>query len=154
MSDALYFSGVPTKPDVDRLQSAFGVPEEGKLITYDEIGQVIGCKYRTSRFSCITNAWRRSLETKHQVILGCVPGKGFFRLNPDDRVDLSGSKTRSGFRSIGKAGRIVACTDRNRLSPENQRAADHVCRVVASVKLAIATASKQIDLPDISKKSA
>lgn len=152
MSSSIHFAGVPTKPDVDRMQSVFGVPDEGRLITYEEIEQVIGCKYRSNRFTSVVNAWRKSLESKHQVILGCDPGKGVYRLNPDDRLDLSGSKLRSGFRSVGKSGRIVAFTERARLSPENQRAADHITRVVSSVKLAIATAAKQIDLPDLSKR--
>lgn len=145
-------AGIPTAPDVDRLEKEFGIPEEGVLIPWEAIEAACGSSRGEHRFATVVTAWRRRLSNKHNVILGPVPGKGLVRLNANERIELAVSKRQSGFRFIGKSVRISTMTDKSRLTPENLRAAEHNERVASAIKLAIGTAAKPQELPSIGKK--
>ncbi len=56
----LYFGGLPTEMDVRRLRDAF-TPKVGTGVTYEEIENVIGARYKSGRFDSVTSAWRRGL---------------------------------------------------------------------------------------------
>lgn len=148
----IFFSGVPTKPDVEKLRDALKIPEEGVLIPWERFESVLGFKRTTHRFSTVLQAWRRGLESEHQIIMGAVSGKGLMRLAPNDRIEHGAAKTRRGVRQIGRGARIVLFTDRSRLTPENQKAADHLTRCATAMKLAMATAAKEISLPSLEVK--
>lgn len=148
----IHFTGVPTAPDVRRLRDKFGVPDEGKLITYESLEETLGYKRDSVRFRTVVYAWRRALESEHSALMEAVPSKGLVRMTPDERVEHSDGKKKSGLRAIGRAVRIVAFTDRARLTPENQHLADHLTKCGAAIKLAIATASKPEKLPELAKK--
>lgn len=147
----LFQGGVPTKPDVDKLREKFGVPKEGAVITWKQIEDVIGCKKGSSRFATVVDAWRKAMDREHQLIFGPVRGQGLKALPPDDRIELSSQKRKSGIRMVGRSFKIATFTDRNRLTPENQRVQDHILRSAAAIKLAVATAAKGIDLPSLEK---
>jgi hypothetical protein len=147
----LFLGGTPTKLDVDKLRDKFGVPKEGDVITFDDLESVLSVSRRTFRFKTVLNAWRKALDREHNVVFGPDRGKGLICLPPNERIELSLHKSRIGVRMVGRAGRIASCTDRARLTPENQRAADHMERSVAAIKLALATSAKAVKLPSLEK---
>lgn len=140
----LYFRGVPTKPDVDKLRAVFGVPGEDVLITYDSIAEVIGSPRGSSRFHTVMNAWRNALEVEHKIVMRAEPGKGLVAMPPNDLVCTSVRQTACKMRQAARwVGRSIIA-DRKRLTPENKRAADHLAKVGAALKLAAATAAPQL----------
>lgn len=148
----LYLGGVPTKPDVDKLREKFGVPKEGQVVEFSEIEETIGVHRRSPRFNTVVQSWRKALDREHNVVFGPERGVGLVCLPPDDRIELAVHKRKVGVRMIGRAGRFASFTDKARLTPENKRAADHMERSVAAIKLALATSAKRIELPDPEKK--
>lgn len=148
----LFLGGVPTKPDVDKLREAFGVPAEGTLLPWKSIESACGLKRGTHRFTTVVVAWRKALDREHNVILGPCQGKGLVCLPPNERVQLSAGKVKSGVRMVGRGARISATSDRSRMSPESQATADHINRMSASIRLALATESKGSTLPSLEVK--
>lgn len=147
----LFLGGVPTKPDVDKLRKAFGVPAEGTVIKHEEVEALLGYPRTSCRFKTVLESWRRSLDREHNVIFGPQRGIGIVVLPPNERIELSAHKIRVGGRIIGRAGRIAVTTDQTRLTPDNRRASEHVQRTVASIRLAVVTSAKQIDMPSPEK---
>lgn len=147
----LFLGGVPTKPDVEKLRKHYGVPKEGVVIRFDEMEELLAMNRRTFRFKTVLNSWRKAMDREHNVVFGPERGVGLVALPPNGRVELGAHKFRFGSRMIGRAGRIVATTDSARLTPENQRAADHITRTVSSIKLAMVTSSKPQALPSLEK---
>ena len=148
----LFLGGVPTKPDVDKLREAFGVPKEGALISWDDIEKASGLKRRTHRFNTVVASWRRGLDREHNVVMGAEAGKGLICLPPNERVQTSAGKVRSGLRMVGRGARISMATDRSRLSEEGKATADHINRMAASIRLAMATEAKAKELPSLEGK--
>lgn len=147
--NALFANSVPTKPDVDALMAKFGAPEEGKLIAYSEVEAVVNCAKGTFRFNTITNAWRKRLMRESNILLGCEAGKGFVRLEPNSRVEHGSKKITSGIRSVRRGATIVNSTERDRLTPENKRVAEHCQKLHSAIELARATEAQKIKLPGI-----
>jgi len=127
---------VPTAPDVRRLVDAYGVPTIGTLYTHDEIEGVIKESRTSSRYRTVTLAWRRQIEREHDIILGAEPGQGFVALRPEERIDYSGRKLKTGVRAVRRAGRVVSTTDTSKLTREQVERADHVRRVAGAVTAA------------------
>ncbi len=142
----LYFRGLPTGTDVRLLTDRFGVPPEGAEIDYSEIADLIGCAPGSVRFRTVTDAWRRKLEREHNSVLLPV-GAAFKCADPHERVSHSGSRFRAGLRIALKAGSRAQATDRKRLSPEDQRAADHIVGMSASFRQAQSAAARELAYP-------
>lgn len=150
---ALFAGGIPTSIDVGKLLQAFGVPEENEVITHEEIENTIGTGRRSHRYGTVLAAWKRALETKHNVILGSVPGVGYKALPPTERIDMATSKYRSGLRATGRASNVAMSTDRSRLDDEARRAQDFLRSINAKLRLAAATTAKEITYPEPSANS-
>lgn len=139
--------GVPTKMDVDKLIEAFGVPSEGRLISYGEISREVGCDRDTTRFKTVVHAWRRRLYKVHNVVLDCEPNKGYRVADPTTRVVIAKGQHVGGLRRIRRAGAIAGTTSDDRLDPEHRRVRDHLVRVSSVLQLAAATEAKRITMP-------
>ena len=125
--------GVPTDLDVRRLREAFGVPEIGTVITYDEVTAVLKIPRTTCRWRTVTGAWRRGLMAECRIIMGCKQGEGFIALDDPSKVDLGAHKLRSGLRAFRRTSKVIAHTDMNKLTTEERRRADHVQVVATSM---------------------
>lgn len=150
--NGVFLGGVPTKPDVDKLRETYGVPDENTGIPYAAIENLIGCKKGSFRFQTVVNAWRKSLVREHHVVLSPDRGIGLIRLTENGKAELAVSTESKGFRAIRKASVIANITVRSKLSEENRTAIDHLNHRNAALRLAMATAAKQIELPDPEKK--
>ena len=147
-----FLAGVPTKPDVDRLRKAFGIPAVGVVIKWDEFEQVLQLNRSTHRFKVVLSSWRKSLFREHHVLIAAERGVGLVRLDNNGNLVEAVKKEAEGWRRIGRSIRILSITDRNDLTPENKVAADRLELRIAAVKLAAATAAKALPAPDLSKK--
>lgn len=140
--------GLPTDLDVSRLQEKFGVPKPGDFISYAEISECLGNHRKESRFWTVTNSWRKKLFKENNLVTEAVRDEGFEFLDSHKRVTHSVNKFKGGLRKVGRASLVAASTDRTRLAPEEIRVCDHVQNVGAQLKLAAATAARQLTYAD------
>lgn len=140
----IFHNGVPTGPDVERLEAALGIPAVDTLIPYASIDQVLGCTRKVKRWGSVVAAWRGKLSRQYSLELKAVPNEGFQVLNNSQRVELSGDKFKSGLRRIGKGVRIAAATPSLGLKPEEVRARDHIVNVGAMIRQSAATAARDL----------
>ena len=147
--DSLIFNaGVPTAPDVTRLEEAFPDLPDGKLIQWDEMETVLHFTKTDSRFRTVVGAWRKKLERERNIILGAVAGVGLEVLTREQRCEVGGSKLKRGIRSVKRGGAVILKTDRTGLPDEVCRAADHVVRLSAMITQTAATEAKKLRYPD------
>lgn len=140
----MYFGGVPTDLDVEKLKTKFGVPAPGTAISYQAIAECLGISRNEFRWHSVVGAWRRHLDRQFNVILKAVKNDGFVALDPSGRVDYSGRKYKGGLRQVVRAATVAARTDRGSLSPEEVRVCDHIQNTGASLRLAAATAARSL----------
>lgn len=148
----LFLGGIPTKPDVDKLRAAFGVPKVGELILHERYEDALGMKRTVRRLKTVRYEWHKKLETEHACFMEAVPGKGYARLSLDGRIEHAAGKEKRSFRMLRKALAIVARTDQTGLTAENRKVAESITRRNAAVRLALATEAKAITLPDLEKR--
>ena len=69
--------GLPTKPDVDLLLSAYPNLQIGDNISYADIEEILSVEWRTARFKTVTTQWRKRL---HEIglVVECSPGAFFY----------------------------------------------------------------------------
>lgn len=149
-----FFGGLPTEFDVKKMFERFGIPEPTQIISYDDIETCIAVKKNSFRFRTVTNAWRKQMELKHNLIFKAIPGNGFECLNPSGRVDFSFIKHGRGLKQVAKATNIAATTERTNLNPEELRRCDYVQNIGGTIKVMCATARKQLVYPDPVKQEA
>jgi hypothetical protein len=140
--------GVPTAPDVKRLDEALGVPSEGTIILYTRLSEIIQSPKASNRFRTVLHAWRRKLFREHNVELDPTgDAQGLIALPPGDRIGKAVRNHASGRRKQRRAWYLSSMTDRNRLSSTEQQAQDFLYRRHAAERLAEITASKPLRIP-------
>lgn len=142
----VYFGGVPTDADVEKLRQRYGAPAIGTRISYNDLQIVTGCAKMSNRFKTVVEAWRRKLEREHNLLLKAIPGIGYEVLDNHGRVNLAGTMHHHGLRKIMRAGMIAATTERAELSEPERRVCDHIAANGAAARLAIKTAPKCITI--------
>jgi alkylated DNA nucleotide flippase Atl1 len=150
MSDGkeLFFGGIPTAPDVERLVEKLGDIKEGQVVAYDDISKIIREDKNTNRFRSVVGAWIRKMGRERNLVLEAVPNVGYKVLLPSERVDYSGRKVRHGFRRIKRGASVARSTSRETLSEDQRRTVDHLSQIDATLRLAEATQAKRLQLPD------
>jgi hypothetical protein len=140
--------GVPTAPDVKRLDEALGVPIEGSVILYDRLSEIIQAPKKSNRFRTVLNAWRRKLFREHNIELDPTgDAQGLIVLPPGGRIGKAVRNHASGRRKQKRAWYLSSMTDRERLSPTERNAQDFLHRRHAAERLAEITASKPLNIP-------
>jgi len=140
----VWFKGISTDPEIRKLNDKYGIPAEGKIITYEDIAATIGANYQTPRFDVVYQRWVRLLYTRHNVKMLCRLGEGVYAAKPDERVDWSKDELTRGLRKFRRAGRVVRDTDYARLSPEAQKGADFVLKMDGAFRTISATIRKEL----------
>lgn len=147
----LFFGGVPTGPDIKALREAF--PEEemtpGDVIQYSIVEELLGVTVQTSRFRTVTTRWRKIVEKESKIILGVKPGVGFVVLSDSDKVDLSGAKIRSSFRSARRSFVVTGYVDTKNLSEHEVNRLDSLKRSAAAVLCAHQVKGVRNNLPSL-----
>jgi hypothetical protein len=141
----LFGAGVPTAIDVDRIISELGVPEPGEVIKYKALEYLLGIKRDQNRFKSVVTAWRRRMERLHNLLFTAVVNEGYQCLSSSGRVTVASGLYKHALRRVGRAATVAAKTDRTGLTEDEKRACDHVQNTGAQLRLAAATAARQID---------
>lgn len=142
--DQMFFKGIPTDIDLDKLRVRFAVPAPGTIITYQEIESALGISKGSHRFKTVVCAWRRKLDREHNILMKAQVGIGLVSLDGHGRIDTASRTHVQGLKKIRKSGEIAARTGDEDLTPEEKRARDHTISVSASLILAAKTAAKTI----------
>lgn len=117
-----FFGGVPTDPDVKKLEAQFGMPTPGTLISHHDIAACIGVPWRSSRYRTVVDRWRRKLMRESNVDTGAEPGVGIKVLTPPERLVASEKDFKGAVVDIGRAGtRITAIPAEGLTEPERER---------------------------------
>lgn len=151
----VFFGGVPTGPDVNKLVAAFPaeVLTSGYKIPYDEVSKIIGYDQKTSRWRSVTNAWRKKIEKDCNIFIRCDSAEHeFIVLSEGGKVQLSGDKLRSAVTSARRSISILTAVELKKLSDDERKQYDfHTSRaglIVASGQLR----SNKNNLPEITAK--
>ena len=132
----MYFGGIPTGPDVERLMEAYPVDGlvPGVIIPYVDTGKAIHSDVRSSRWKTITNAWRRKLENESNIIIECDPlSASFYVLSEGEKVGLSRKKLRSSVKLARRSMVVSAQVDIKQLSVEQRKDHDFNTNKAAAV---------------------
>lgn len=132
----LFFGGLPTKIEVDRLMTKFGVPKEGEKITWQQVAEVISVPPRTNRFVSVVQAWRRLLFREHNTYMTCDGDNAIYAADPDTRVTKSAHKVANSRRAIARAILVTYQTDASRLSETKLRVREHLLKTGDKLRLA------------------
>lgn len=141
-----FFGGVPTAPDVEKLLEHFGVPQPG-VITYSDLSEVLGMRWRTARFRSVVDAWRHRLRREHNISTRAELGEGIRILAEHERADVARDQLRRGARSSAKAVREVRDTRIEQLDEKQRAHHDHVAMVAERIFHATTEAVRQITPP-------
>ena len=140
-----YFGGLPTGPDVRKLQEHFPDMESrlGTTIPHEEIEKVLNLKRHETRYKVVTMAWRKRLaqdsngRIQIRGDLREIIGIGFRVLNDSEMIqfhsDLRHGMTRKG----RKAYVVLANTDEANLSEDEKRVRSHGLHAMKMIQSAI-----------------
>ena len=140
----LFFGGVPTAPDVKKLDEAIGLPSEGMLIQYEKLESIIGCGRDASRYATVVHAWRKRLWNEHNLLLIAVEGEGLKVANPAERVETAAKKAKHGKRAIMVASVIALRTEPERLTAPQRETRAWLADVPSRLRLAEQVAPKPV----------
>jgi len=147
MKKQLFFGGVPTAPDVKKLDDTLGVPKEGDVIAWAVLEKIVACARSDYRFTSVVSSWRKKLEREHNVLMIAEPGEGLVAATPDQRIDWAARKVKHGRRSIVRGSAVAATTDAARLSAACVETRAWICDVPARLRLAEQCAARQVRKP-------
>jgi len=146
--DLVFNAGVPTAPDVAKLDAKWPEMNEGDKISKADVATVIAEPVESHRFKTVVDAWRRKLYRERNIYLGAVSGYGWKVLDRRERCEAGGHKLKVGLRATKRGGALVVATDRTGLPAEVCRAADHVVALSAMVTTMAAAEAKKLRYPD------
>lgn len=126
-----YFGGVPIAPDVKKLMEHYGTPEAGKLISYDELSEVLGIHRDKNRFKTVLYKWRKEMEEERNVVFVAEAGKGLRRLKEPDRVDYAAKELGWASKRTIRAHRRATLIKPEELDEHSRKRLDHVIRAGA-----------------------
>ena len=141
----LFLGGVPTNADVRKLKDAFPDLTEGTEIRHEEVERVLELSRESSRYRCVTLAWRRDLLTHSGVDLGAVAGIGFRCLNPSERIAASVDGFKSGTRKQMRSVRRSALVQTD--DPTLLKKQDVLRRFGAAIAQEAGAMMKEIEPP-------
>lgn len=148
MTRLLFLGGVPTEPDVKKLNEAFLEIEPDQGIPYSAVEQIIGAKRGTSRWMAVTNAWRKHLRSLRNIVLAADGRSRMFRRLPEgERSERNASewvqKQKQAIRRVNDQQRVVTSV----MTEGERNTHDHRTRVMVAHVEATREAAKQIAPP-------
>lgn len=136
-------TGVSTEPDVQKLDEHFGKLEPGRIITKQEVADIIRDQVDSNRFKTVVDAWRRKL-LRGLVTLGPERGVGWKVLNDNETGSLRSGQYSSHIKCAFRSVRRMDHVDVKKCDPETRRQVEAARSTKAAVQLAYATAAKQL----------
>lgn len=114
----VWHKGIPTEHDVRKLQDAFLVPQEGRVITHEEIESLLGITRKTCRYRTVIGLWRDRLAIESHLYMKAQNGVGYLVLDPTGCISSAYRKFELSDRARQRAMLMVYSTDVARLSDE------------------------------------
>jgi hypothetical protein len=142
----VFFSGVPTKPDVDKLLAKWPDINPGLVIEYSDIEKTIACNRKSHRYATVVTKWRKALYRDRNLVLEPLKGEAFEVLAPNGRIDYAHEQFKSGLRKTSKAAHIVSTTDQSQLDDSRKGVAEAVSRMHAMFALNAANPPKPVEM--------
>lgn len=150
-----YFGGLPTGPEVRKLQERFPNMESliGTTIPHEDIEETIGVKRNESRYRTITNAWRKRVakDTNGRVQmrgdLREYVGVGLRVLSDGEMVEYHTDLKQSMVRKGRKAYVVLANTEESNLTDEQKRIRSHGLHAMKMIQTAMIESRKFIPEP-------
>ena len=139
----LFFGGVPTGPDVDRLIKTLGVPEAG-LIEHQTIEAIVGCEHRSNRYRAIVSAWRSRLRREHNLGTDAEPGIGIRVLTAKEWSERQARQHRGAVRHAVRVHNEAVLIPAADLDEVARRKHDHLLKATASLGQAAIQASTDL----------
>lgn len=144
MSGKLFYGGVPTRPDVEKLMKFD--PKAGTSITYDAIAAEIGVAYGASRFVTVIQAWTKEVFRSRGLQAKREGGAVHFMT-----ADQAHDNCKKGVAKVGRsAGRLRVRTEAvkvTELSSDRLPSHDALRRETQAILEATQKAAKQIAAP-------
>lgn len=115
--------GAPTLPDIQAIRTKYPdhLLEEGQIIDYEMISEIIGVPKNSHRFRSVTDRWRKLVEYETgRVLIGTEPGVGFKVLSNKAKLETGCTKQRIGLRFLQRANVIGHLIDPKKLSEDDR----------------------------------
>jgi hypothetical protein len=149
----MYFGGIPTAPDVDRIIEQYPIDklEPGMQITYQTIAGIINQDIKSYRWKTVTSAWRKKIESDYNIIIDPdeLEPETFVVLFEGGKVRLSRKKLRTSGRIARRSYEISARVDVKKLSDDEKKNHDFNVYKAAAVIASAQLRSKQPSLPTL-----
>jgi hypothetical protein len=140
----LYFGGIPTEPEVKRLQERFGTPAPG-LIPYADIEEALGHKRGVARFRTIVITWRARLLRESNVATRAEPSEGIRVLTEPERVDEGKRMMGLSTRRVLHLHRWNLMIDVTKLDEVSRHKHDHLVRYSNALATAASVGMKELN---------
>ena len=145
----VFFGGVPTEPDVEKLFMRW--PEKdlkpGDVIKYSDIATVIGVPVEDTRWQTVTQRWRRKLETAG-LYFKCVDGAMFVVMTEAEKAGLAVNRLAQAGKKALSAVAVSHRTDRSALDEVQRARLDWVEGSAAKIR-AVTQLRRKIALPEV-----
>ena len=141
----LFFGGVPTGPEVDRLMAGVEIIP-GNRVPYQDVEQLTGVKANEHRFRTVTNAWRKRVFREKALEIK-AEGGCFVILTPDEALTNGITSFHKVGRALGRANVKVSVINETELSKERAVTKRLLQREIGMVSDAARRAAKEIATP-------
>lgn len=130
---AVFFGGIPTDIEVAKLEEAFGTPDEGVVLNYEDIDGVLGMSRDEARWRSVVGAWRKKLLREKNLTSRGVRNEGILFHNASQRVDHLKGRARQEVRRLVETNRLADTTPTKDLEMHERRSLDGVSRLTAAM---------------------
>jgi len=138
-----FFGGIPTGPDVKKLEQKYGSPEPG-IIRHEDIEAVISEQRNSARYRCVVGAWRSRLLREDNIATKAEPAIGIRILTEQERVDEAQRHLGLSARRVLRDHRWAMMIDASKLDELSLRKRDHLIRASAAMAESAATNVKAL----------
>ena len=141
----LFFGGVPTGPEVDRLMKSLTI-EAGQRVPYSTVEELTGLSASENRFRAVTNAWRKRVF-REKALEVKAEGGCFIILTPDEALTHGITAFHRVGRALGRANVKVSVINETQLTTERATTKRLLQREIGMVADAARRAAKEIAAP-------
>lgn len=141
---AQWLAGVPYGPQVKRLKDAYPKPEEGLVLSHDELEELLNEERGSQRYYGVVNSWRSYLLKDLGIDSAWVQGEGLKILDPAERLKVGEDQFRHGLRKTKRAFKRTAIIPRDRLDEIGKQRFDHQMKVMARMSTAAIEAKREL----------
>lgn len=137
------FEGEPIKPNVDLLIEGLKL-QIGDVVRHDDIADVSGVEYKSSRYRSVVDAWRKRLLREMNLDLQAVAGYGYRVLDDNERVRAGIKDFSQSVRRMGRSVDRMQRADAAKLDDNHRRQQDHAVRLTQAIVQSGRKAAKEI----------